>query len=92
MHVTLALLGCDGRAWKVHGRAQALVGSGLATPLQKHFLILLKKLHFSFYIHHLFNVWHIHRWRNQGALGALAPTKFTNAHRNLAFHNRNVSC
>ena len=24
---------CDGRAWKVDGRAQALVGPGLATPL-----------------------------------------------------------
>ena len=23
----------DGRAWKVNGRAQALVGPGLATPL-----------------------------------------------------------
>ena len=28
----------------------------------------------------------------RGALGALAPTKFVNAHRNLVFHNRNVSC
>ena len=30
--------------------------------------------------------------QNQGALGALAPTKFTNAHAhgNLVFHNRNV--
>ena len=33
-----------------------------------------------------------HRRRNQGALGALAPTKFVSAHRNLVFHNRNVSC
>ena len=24
--------------------------------------------------------------------GALAPTKFISAHRNLVFHNRNVSC
>ena len=28
----------------------------------------------------------------RGALGALAPTKFVSAHRNLVFHNRNVSC
>jgi len=27
-----------------------------------------------------------------GALGASAPTKFLSAHRNLVFHNRNVSC
>ena len=26
-------LAADGRAWKVDGRAQALVGPGLATPL-----------------------------------------------------------
>ena len=26
-------LAADGRAWKVDGRAQALVGLGLATPL-----------------------------------------------------------
>ena len=26
-------LAADGRAWKVDGRAQALVGTGLATPL-----------------------------------------------------------
>ena len=26
----------DGRAWKVDGRAQALVGPGLATPLAIH--------------------------------------------------------
>ena len=25
----------DGRAWRVDGRAQALVGPGLATPLHK---------------------------------------------------------
>ena len=33
-----------------------------------------------------------HRQQNQGALGALASTKFTNvhAHGNLVFHNRNV--
>ena len=30
--------------------------------------------------------------QNQGTLGALAPTKFTNAHRNWVFYNRNVSC
>ena len=29
--------------------------------------------------------------RTKEALGALAPTKLTNAHRNLVFHNRNVS-
>ena len=28
----------------------------------------------------------------RGTLGALVPTTFTNAHRNLVFHNRNVSC
>ena len=28
------MLAADGRAWKVDGRAQALVGPGLATPLQ----------------------------------------------------------
>ena len=28
-------LAADGRAWKVDGRAQALVGPGLATPLIK---------------------------------------------------------
>ena len=28
----------------------------------------------------------------RGALGASAPTKFISAHRNLDFHNRNVSC
>ena len=27
----------------------------------------------------------------RGALGALVPTKFTNAQRNLVIHNRNVS-
>ena len=27
----------------------------------------------------------------RGALGAVAPTKFVSAHRNLVFHNRNVS-
>ena len=27
-------LAADGRAWKVDGRAQALVGPGLATPLR----------------------------------------------------------
>ena len=32
-----------------------------------------------------------HRLQNQGSTGALAPTKLTNAHRNLVFHNRNVS-
>ena len=31
-HVSHAEL-ADGRAWKVDGRAQALVGPGLATPL-----------------------------------------------------------
>ena len=29
-------LAADGRAWKVDGRAQALVGPGLATPLVGH--------------------------------------------------------
>ena len=29
-------LAADGRAWKVDGRAQALVGPGLATPLYMH--------------------------------------------------------
>ena len=28
----------------------------------------------------------------RGALGALAPTKFVSAHRNLVFYNRNMSC
>jgi len=30
--------------------------------------------------------------RTRGALGASAPTKFIIAHRNLVFHNRNISC
>ena len=30
----------DGRAWRVDGRAQALVGPGLATPLGKGMYIL----------------------------------------------------
>ena len=30
-------LAADGRAWKVDGRAQALVGPGLATPLPRTF-------------------------------------------------------
>ena len=34
----------------------------------------------------------LHRRRNQGALGALAPTKFVSAHRNLVLYNRNMSC
>ena len=39
-------LAADGRAWKVDGRAQALVGPGLATPLDrgintKYLLLLL---------------------------------------------------
>ena len=29
-------LAADGRAWKVDGRAQALVGPGLATPLAEN--------------------------------------------------------
>ena len=29
----MSLLAADGRAWKADGRAQALVGPGLATPL-----------------------------------------------------------
>ena len=28
----------------------------------------------------------------KGALGVLTPTKFVSAHRNLVFHNRDVSC
>jgi len=28
----------------------------------------------------------------RGALGASAPAKFIIAHRNLVFHNRNMSC
>ena len=39
-----------------------------------------------------FIMWVRHRRRNQGALGALAFTKFASAHRNLVFHNRNVFC
>ena len=34
-------LAADGRAWKVDGRAQALVGPGLATPLVSSQLLLL---------------------------------------------------
>jgi len=34
-----------------------------------------------------------HKWQNQGALGESATTKFCKcSHRNLVFHNRNVSC
>ena len=32
----------DGRAWKVDGRAQALVGPGLATPLLMIMLLVAK--------------------------------------------------
>ena len=35
----------DGRAWKVDGRAQALVGPGLATPLVR---MIIKKLRFLY--------------------------------------------
>ena len=35
-------LAADGRAWKVDGRAQALVGPGLATPLYGTIFYLLK--------------------------------------------------
>ena len=38
-------LAADGRAWKVDGRAQALVGPGLAMPL--HATIVKKKLYLS---------------------------------------------
>ena len=39
----------DGRAWKVDGRAQALVGPGLATPLCAADLIIAHLHEVGFY-------------------------------------------